>query len=43
VNLSRLEPAAGVVVRGIVYASVTVVICGAWLKGAWLHAKDALL
>lgn len=42
-NLRRLEPVSGVVVRGAVYfVIVPAVIGAAWIRGCWANVKDAL-
>lgn len=43
-NLRRLEPVSGAIVRGAVYfVIVPAVIGAAWVKGAWANVREALL
>ncbi len=40
-NLRRLEPVAGVVVKGAVYFMIVPAVIGvAWFKGAWANVRE---
>jgi hypothetical protein len=41
-NLRRLEPAAGVVVKGLAIGAAAGVWGYCWCRGAWLKLRDAL-